>query len=69
VRGGLGEIDEVLVQDSAHAVAGAIDLGDLRKLARLENHTHETLIDDGGGTTSLGDQGFSGQFRHWGYSS
>jgi hypothetical protein len=69
VGGGLGEIDEVLVQDPAHAMTSAVDLGDLGKLTRLENHSREALVDDGGGTTSLGDQGLSGQFRHVGYSS
>ena len=48
----------------AHAVPGAVDLGDLGELASLEDGADEALIDDGGRASALGHEGLSGQFRH-----
>jgi hypothetical protein len=36
-----------------------VDTGHLGKLAGFEYHTHEALVDDGGGAAALGDEYFS----------
>jgi hypothetical protein len=46
VRGGLREVEEVLVDDPADAVAGAVDVRDERVLAGLEDDADQALVDD-----------------------
>ena len=51
----LRQIDEVLVDDAAHAVEGAIDALDLAKFARFQHRADERLVDDGGRAAALCD--------------
>jgi len=62
--GGLAEVDEVLLEHTADAVAGAVDVGDLGEPARLEHDADYALIDDRGGATALRDKSFASQLRH-----
>ena len=60
VVGGLaGEIDEVLLDDAAHAVDRAVNGGDLAEFAGLEGDADDALVDHGGGAAALGDENFS----------
>ena len=60
VVGGLAsEIDEVFIDDAAHAVDGSIDGGHLAELAGLKGDAYNALIDDRGGATTLRDKYFS----------
>ena len=58
VAGLLGQIEEILVDDAAHAVMGAIDALDAGEFARLQHHARERLVDDGGRAAALGDENF-----------
>ena len=64
LQGGLGEIEEVLLEHAAHAVAGAVDVGDLREPARFEDDAYDALVDDRGRATALRDKSFAGQLSH-----
>ena len=48
----LGEVDEILIDDAAHPVEGAIDPLDLAKFARLQHGPDQRLVDDGGGLSN-----------------
>ena len=43
----LAEVDEFLVDDAAHAVQRAVDVGDRGEPARLERDADQRLVDDG----------------------
>ena len=61
VGGGLlGQVDELFVDDAAHAMQGAVYARHLGKAARFEHHARERLVDHGGRAASLGDENFSG---------
>jgi len=64
VSGFLREVEEVLVDDAAHAVCGAIDPRHLGELPRFEHGAHEGLIDDRRGAAALRDQDLACQFGH-----
>ncbi len=49
-------IDEILVDDAAHAVIGAIDPLHLPEFARFQNRPDQRLVDDGGRAAALGDE-------------
>ena len=53
------EIDEVFLDDSADAVDGSVDGGDLAEFAGFEGDADDALVDDRGGTAALGDEDFS----------
>ena len=56
VGGLLGQVDEVLVDDAAHAVARAVDALDAAEAPRFEHHADQRLVDDGGRAAALGDE-------------
>ena len=56
VAGLLGQVDEVLVDDAAHAVARAVDQVDALVAARLHHHADEALVDHRGGAAALRDE-------------
>ena len=60
-----GEIDKILVDDAAHAMDGAVDMGDRGIAARLQRDADQRLIDDGRRAAPLRDQDF---MRHFGTS-
>ena len=59
VAGLLGEVQKLLVDDAAHAMHGAVDMGDLLKAPGLQRHADERLVDHSGGAATLGYQDFS----------
>ncbi len=61
--GFLGEVDEILIDDAAHAMQRAIDPFDAGEFARFQGQAHQRLIDDGGGAAALGNQHL-GKFGH-----
>ena len=46
----------VIVDDAAHAVARAIDPGDVLEAPRLQHDADQTLVDDRRGAAALGDE-------------
>jgi hypothetical protein len=60
VAGLLREVDEVLVDDAAHAVARAVDALDADVAPRLQHHAHQALVDDRGGAAALRDEDLAG---------
>ena len=52
----LPEIDEIVIDDAAHALQRAIDMGDLRKAPRLQRYAGQRLVDDRRRPASLGDK-------------
>ena len=52
----LAEIDEIVVDDAAHALQRAIDMRDVGKAPRLERHPGQRLVDDRGRPAALGDK-------------
>jgi len=52
----VAEVDEVLVYDAAHAVDGAVDMGDRGEPARLQRDADQRLIDHGRRPASLRHQ-------------
>ena len=52
----LPEIDEIVVDDAAHALQRAIDMADVGKPPRLERHAGQRLVDHRRRTASLGDK-------------
>ena len=52
----LPEIDEIVVDDAAHAVQRAIDMADVGKPPRLERHAGQRLVDHRRRAASLGDE-------------
>ena len=61
VAGFLREVDEVLVDDAAHAVARAVDQAHVVMAPRLQHHAGQRLVDDRGGAASLGDENLAGR--------
>ena len=59
-----GEVEEVLFDNAADAVQGAIDMGDFRVFFRFQDGAYHALIDHGGRPAALGDQHFAFQSRH-----
>src|SRR5271156_2840867 len=55
-RGLLAEIDQVFVDDAAHAVPGAIDMREFWKPPGLQRDSGERLIDDRGRAAALRDE-------------
>ena len=60
VAGLLCQIDKILVNDAAHAVARAVDAPDLAKAPRLQRHADQRLVDHRRRAAALGDKYFSG---------
>ena len=57
LRAGLHrQVDEILVDDAAHAVARAVDALDAGQRARREHRADERLVDHGGRAAALGDK-------------
>ena len=56
VDGLLPEVDEVVVDDAAHAVQRAVDVRDAGKAPRLERHADQRLVDDRRRAAALGDE-------------
>jgi len=54
----LRQVNEVFVDDAAHAVARTIDTVDALVAAGFEHHPHQALVDHRGGTAPLGDEDF-----------
>ena len=54
----LSEIDEIVVDDAAHALPRAVNVSDRREAPRLERNAGQRLIDDGGRSAPLGDKDF-----------
>ena len=52
----LAEIDQIVVDDPAHALQRAIDMRDVGKPPRLERHPGQRLVDDGRRPAALGDK-------------
>ena len=52
----LSEIDEVVVDDAAHALERAIDMTDVGKPPRLERHPGQRLVDHRRRPAALGDK-------------
>ena len=52
----LAEVDEVVVDDPAHAMKRAVDVGHAGKPPRLERHADQRLVDDRRRTAALGDK-------------
>ncbi len=52
----LAQIDEIVVDDPAHALQRAIDMADVGKPPRLERHAGQRLVDHRRRTASLGDK-------------
>src|SRR6185312_15382274 len=52
----LAEIDEIVVDDSAHALTRAIDMGDPGKAPRLQRNAGQRLVADRSRPASLGDK-------------
>jgi hypothetical protein len=52
----LPEIDEIVIDDPAHALQRAIDMADGGKPPRLERHAGQRLVDHRRRTASLGDK-------------
>ena len=52
----LPEIDEIVVDDAAHALERAIDMPDFREAPRLQRHAGQRLVDDRRRSASLGDK-------------
>ena len=52
----LAQIDQIIVDDAAHALERAIDMADVGKPSRLERHAGQRLVDDRSRTASLGDK-------------
>ena len=59
VAGLLCQVHKVLVDDASHPVACAIHMRNVVEAPRLQRHTHQGLVDDGGGAAALCDQNFS----------
>ncbi len=60
VVGGLaGEIDEVLIDDAAHAVDRSVNGRHLAEFAGFEGDADDALVDYRGGATTLGDKDFT----------
>ncbi len=59
VEGGVGEVDEVFVDDAPYAVECAVDAVDLWVAAGFEDGTDDALVDDGCGSAALGNENFS----------
>ena len=62
VAGFLREVEEVLVDDAAHPVTGAVHPFHAELPARLQHHAHQGLIDHRRRAASLGDQNLA-----WGH--
>jgi hypothetical protein len=60
VAGFLRQVDEVFVDDAAHAVAGAVHALDALVAACFEHHADQALVDDCGGAATLGDEDLAG---------
>ena len=58
VAGFLGQVDEVFIDDAAHAMPGAIDQFDLMLAPCFEDDTNQRLVDDCGRSAALGYQNF-----------
>ncbi len=43
----LAEVDEIVVDDAAHAVQRPVDVRHVLETPRLERHAHHRLVDDG----------------------
>lgn len=54
-----GEIDEVLVDNAAHAVDRTVNGRHLAEFTGLEGHADDALVDHGSGATTLGDKDFT----------
>ena len=52
----LAEIDEIVVDDAAHALKRAVDVADVGKPPRLKRNARQRLVDDRGRTATLGDK-------------
>jgi hypothetical protein len=59
VGGFTGQIDEVLVDDSAHSMDGPVNGRHLSEFPGFESDPDHALIDHMGGTTTLCDEYFS----------
>jgi hypothetical protein len=59
VAGFLREVDEVFIDDAAHAVARAVHQLHVAKAPRFEGHADHRLVDHGGRPAALGDENFS----------
>ena len=57
--GFLGEIDEFLIDNPAHAMQRAVHQADVAEFSRLQHGPDERLVDDGGRAATLGDEDFS----------
>ena len=58
--GFLRQVDQVFVDDAAHAVLCAVDSFNGGKAARFQHHAGQRLVDDCGRAAALGNQDFSG---------
>ena len=54
----LRQVDQVFVDDAAHAVLGAVNASDVGKPAGFKHNANKRLIDDSGWAATLGDQNF-----------
>src|SRR4051812_1903505 len=54
----LAEIDQVLIDDPAHAMKGAVNGPDAGMLAGFQGNARQGLIDDSRRTAALGDEYF-----------
>ena len=61
VAGLLGQVEQILVDDAAHAVVRAVDAADVGEFARFQHDAGKRLVDDRGGTATLGDEDFLGR--------
>ena len=52
----LPEVDEIVVDDAAHALQRAIDMRDVREAPRLQRNAGQRLVDDRRRSASLGDK-------------
>ncbi len=52
----MAEVDQILVDDAAHAMQRAVDVMDAGKPARLQRHADQRLVDDGGRASPLRHQ-------------
>ncbi len=64
VGGFLGEVEEVFADYAGDAVDRAVYFCDLWEFAGFEDDACECLVDNGGGTASLGDKNFADESHH-----
>ena len=54
----LRQVEQVFVDDAAHAMLGAVNASDAGKFAGFEHNANKRLVDDRGWAATLGDQNF-----------